>query len=732
MRRADFGTNLWAYCCADFVDIQSIDLTRLPASPIAAQDSVTNGNNVEYSSREVKPSALLLQDLLRAHSVFLLHHDSSLSSLFTRSKRAKFVSLLGRYWDLFLPTWNVLLHGNPVCNVFGGIKVASSGELGVGVGEEDRGSGEREVLEGLVGRIEGLVDLVVSKFGSVDPDSSSKGEPGKMKEAAGLEEAWLGTGKEPGADDGAVFLGVGTLSRTSLRDLTYWMEDLYIWGENAYGVQDSPESTRALRRSKKPAVVEPTFMQPPPPIVGPRHDPAPALNPPNQEPASSKTAKTGTKIQGKPAAVAGAQPTSDEKHGETGGRDRALNYLKLGYGTYWTLGGSASTQESSHAKDGSSSSTVISPKPSDSDGHYLIGLMGDVEEEYVDPDERFADVPGGDYSSRTLLRTVIVECEGLDHPESRVTGGLGSTDREVTQEKADEDGTVMEQASTPFDSQDRNKSKELRVVVYVNKPFIFTFLFQLRTDSLAWDGLYKSLHHQLAPLRKPLLSSTAYRPGRPDAGTAAAASSGQIYDLIWDRKALTIHSTIPNIPEPGIGTAPGSNDVQVWSRVEALNTHTQILNTFAATREDLSELERTCKTSRGWWVVWSRILEREAGPPRPPRPPQRDPDEASSPVASHDSEGDNSFSSAGSGDGREKGREDDEGEYTVSKEIFLLRKASDNSAGGGVFGHARAASGSGALSYAARGGWADGASRLAQGIGVDTRKYIEGLLRLDR
>lgn len=122
-----------------------------------------------------------MQDLLRGHSNFLLHHDSSLSSLFLRIKRTRFLSTVGRYWDLFLSTWNVLLSGNPVRDVFGGIKIAASGELGIGVGEEDRGSGEREVLEGLVGRIDGLVDLVVSKFGESDPDDFNKSGENKKK-----------------------------------------------------------------------------------------------------------------------------------------------------------------------------------------------------------------------------------------------------------------------------------------------------------------------------------------------------------------------------------------------------------------------------------------------------------------------------------------------------------------------------------------------------------------------
>jgi hypothetical protein len=132
--------------------------------------------------------------------------------------------MLSRYWDLFLSTWNVMLHGNPARDVFWGMNMAASGELGIGVGEEDRGSGEREVLEGLVGRIEGLVDLVVSKFGVSDPNTDSKDS---IMQDDG--QPWLGRGQEPGAEDGAIFLGAGALSKKSRRDITHWMEDLYTW-----------------------------------------------------------------------------------------------------------------------------------------------------------------------------------------------------------------------------------------------------------------------------------------------------------------------------------------------------------------------------------------------------------------------------------------------------------------------------------------------------------------------
>jgi hypothetical protein len=146
-----------------------------------------------------------------------------------------------------------MLHGNPIVNVYGGIKLAASGELGVGVGEEGRGSGEREVLEGFVERIDGLVDLVVSKFGDVEPEAevgkSLKG--GHLQSSLTSSKQWLGTGLEPTPEDGAIFLGVGALSRKSLRDVIHWMEDIYSWGPRAYGVEENPTLTRKPRKKGK-------------------------------------------------------------------------------------------------------------------------------------------------------------------------------------------------------------------------------------------------------------------------------------------------------------------------------------------------------------------------------------------------------------------------------------------------------------------------------------------------
>lgn len=698
--------------CTKLTCSQSINFTKVPLPPrLPIKSSEPQEEKHEYSSRELKPGALLLRDLLRAHSIFLLHHDTSLSALFVRSKRTKFVAVLSRYWDLFLSTWNVMLHGNPVRNIFGGINIAASGELGVGVGEEERGSGEREVLEGLVGRIEGLVDLVVSKFGSEEADD----EPKSLRDRPDAQ-VWLGAGEEPAAEDGAIFLGTGELSRKSVRDITHWMEDLYQWGDHAYGVIDSPTSTRT--RGKKTRKVTKsvdetikTAKELPASKTADKNDAKQAEQTEAESKGQEQQDQTqSNQEQGQIPTVQVQQPdeqqpqpqedsTPDPKKDDTsstapkepedGKLDKMFTYMKLGYGSYWTLPG---TGGNTPATQSGTDTPSEAPKPkdttsppsrpklsrrtsSDAHGHYLIGLKGAISEPPTDSDSSSASSILKN-NSRTVLRTINVELDSKSSTQHATTiiRDFAHPASPLTQSQ------VAGNFLPGYTSHDLNKSEKLRVVVYVNRPFIFAFFFKLHTDSLAWDALYRSLHYQLAPLKKPLLSSTTYRPEQEK------AASRTIYNLVWDPKQLTIHSTIPNIPE--------SSTSDTWSRVDSVNTHLQLLNIHASTRSRGTDLERTHKTNRGWWIVWTRLLEREQG--------NKANDEEDVPP-SPESEG-------SSGDEQ---KQDDQ--MLVSKEIFLIRRASDH------VGFRSISTGEG-------GGGADGASKLVQGIGVDTRRYVEELL----
>ncbi|KAH7325899.1 hypothetical protein B0I35DRAFT_121251 [Stachybotrys elegans] len=680
--------------------LASIDLTKIPLPPrLPVKNGEGQEERFEYSTKEMKPATLLLRDLLRAHSIFLMHHDSSLSALFVRTRRSKFVAALSRYWDLYLSTWSVMLHGNPVRDVFGGINVAASGELGVGVGEEDRGSGEREVLEGLVGRIEGLVDVVVSKFGDYDPQEIPEQDDGE------LGVPWLGTGQEPGAEDGAIFLGTGALSRKSLRDVTHWMEDLYTWGEHAYGVIDSPTS---VRRDKHGALRS-----------GRKAKAASADNKQDNEAAQPQ--------QQNPTPDASSEGGATESPKEETGLDKMVSYLKLGYGSYWSLPGGQPTAATSSTNappkqqdkpetsngDGKRARPGLTRKESafEAAGHYLIGLKGEIEEQADNSEEGHdSDEVETEHNSRTVLRTVHVELESeaADRPEATIVRDFEHPGSILTRSQ------VVGNMLPGYDSHDLNKAKKLRVVVYVNRPFIFVFLFGLRTDSLAWDTLYRSLHHQLSPLRKPLIASTKYRHERPSAGPVASS----INDIVWDPASLTVRCTIPNMPDPYGGG-------QTWSHADAVSTHLALLNIYGATRSSRNvDLERTQKTSRGWWIVWTRIMKTRAGSATASNPPNLStiPEAGSPPLRSHSASTSHAddFSHVTTRDGHDDDDddEDDSSGSSVSKEIFLIRCASDHARFRGLSG-----------SYA-EGDGSDGTGRLAQGIGIDTRRYIEDLLSL--
>lgn len=237
---------------------------------------------------------------------------------------------------------------------------------------------------------------------------------------------------------------------------------------------------------------------------------------------------------------------------------------------------------------------------------------------------------------------------------------------------------------------------------------MFTFLFDPQTPSLSDSSLYQSIHHQLGPLHKPLSASTSpdnaamrisMSENTIDPNKRFSTKDQPVYEFVYDPSNLTIRSTIPNIPDLGSyspeALASGDPRTLPWSRVESLNIHHRLLSTYNETRSRPREVERTCKSSRGWWIIWVRLS---------------------------DSTTDNENSN----------------DTTPPQEAFLIRKASDYDS---PARHSRGGSsaarffrdlgvGSSPGLQSARADMAPG--KLVEGLGLDARRYIENLLSLNR
>lgn len=247
--------------------LASVELTKIPSSALSSTKKPTHPSkehsstgaasiqDVEFSAREVAPAQLLLAQLSQAHRIFLLHHGTSLSELWKKHEtdRQLFCSLLQRYWSRFIWNWDVLLHGNPAAELSNAIKLAGGGELGIGVGEEEWGSGEREVLEGFAGRTEGLLDLIVGRYGDsprAQIDSKQTNER-RADQSSQNPEPWLGNGEDSQSQDGLIFSGIGGFSRRSLATLSHWMEAIYVYGESAYGIGENPAARQRHSRKRR-------------------------------------------------------------------------------------------------------------------------------------------------------------------------------------------------------------------------------------------------------------------------------------------------------------------------------------------------------------------------------------------------------------------------------------------------------------------------------------------------
>jgi len=189
-----------------------------------------------------------------------------------------------------------------------------------------------------------------------------------------------------------------------------------------------------------------------------------------------------------------------------------------------------------------------------------------------------------------------------------------------------------------------------------------------------------------------------------------------------------------------------------------LNVHSQVLSTLHNVRKTKSEIERTSKTSRGWWVVWMRIppsadsADAEAGAERPgntgatstngePQNESGDESKNQSTITGHSTWTGPSTHMESLAPPREPA--------DMHRMAFLVRKSSDAVTGptaAKASTSSRVASGmwstltlrpawdptAGEEEQPVATGLGWGPAALTGGMGVDARKYVEGLLSLNR
>lgn len=403
---------------------------------------------MQYSSREMAPPQLLIQQLRRAHSAFLLHHAASLDTLYKSVGRSTFCLFLENFWMRFAWNWEVLLDGNPVVEMYNGVKLSAGGELGIGVGEEEWGSGEREVLEDFVSRTDGLVDLVVSRFGDpYDPSDSPQTTSGPESDA---ENKWLGFDAYPRPSDGVIFSGIGVITRRSLVSISQWMEWIYIYGADAYGVSEDPTSPRRRKRRRRQrgtlsgkstssqlaptdamqgaATVRPFSPGIPRPLVGGAPAPQPTPRDPQEKAAPQTNNENAQNENGQ---------ASDWM---TTGTETFVKYLTLGYGSSWGLSGSSSRTPSPHPQAESSTGENASNEANNSNiqagsqdssnsndrprrrdhGRFLIGLQDSTASPDIVLEETEPSDPAASPNEKIAKRTIYVQ---MADSQQDTTGG---------------------------------------------------------------------------------------------------------------------------------------------------------------------------------------------------------------------------------------------------------------------------------------------------------------------
>lgn len=251
---------------------------------------------------------------------------------------------------------------------------------------------------------------------------------------------------------------------------------------------------------------------------------------------------------------------------------------------------------------------VADAGPSDDlgDSRFLVGLEGGLEDDEV---ERQPEV----YTTDTDLYTEMLPPEESESSKVNLSYKKLYIEFQTTEDQPDTHIAQLEQCS---------------VVIYRRRPFVFCLLYKPKSASLSNKSYYQSLHRRLASLSEPIytdltnethdhqLTETSNSKNRRKSYTTASKSNEEFYYYAYNPTLHKIQYSLPAIPSlesileieqyaHDDGTLAQKAD---FERTELIHVHLQMIHMAVHCRHK-GDKEKFIRTTRGWWVYWSKLSD---------------------------------------------------------------------------------------------------------------------------
>jgi hypothetical protein len=201
---------------------------------------------------------------------------------------------------------------------------------------------------------------------------------------------------------------------------------------------------------------------------------------------------------------------------------------------------------------------------------------------------------------RTKQAVDVEEPPSDDLSESRFLIGLKEDLEEEFEDELEQNTYIITKKTVFLRLNSESKFKAFNIVVYRQRPFIFTLVFESRTKSLDDKSYYLGLHRRLVSLVDPIFTDLSPLDTR-------LPPNLQFYYLVLDPSKSIFESSLPSIPP--IPTSDIDKKAEVdkmfLDHNDLIHLHQHIISLLLVSTS-ASDHEKYLRTSRNWWIYWTR------------------------------------------------------------------------------------------------------------------------------